>query len=270
VLGTWGHLFVHGATVGQLFLVSAVVGLFVVWIWYFTGFIYARCAAAQQLDDRLWHWNSVARTLGQVSSLALALTLYPVTRNSVWSSVFAVPYDRAVRFHRALGVLAWLTITAHMLCWWIKWGQQRILWYNWTHPSGVALADTDRASSNQEHFDNFSVFLVEISWFLLTAMVVVALFFRRHRYELFLYTHHVAIGLVLTVFIHAWSFWYFALPPALLWISDRMLRLHRTTRVPARVQRGGETCGQITRIVFPSAFVPHAVAGQFVWIQVRS
>lgn len=108
----------------------------------------------------------------------------------------------------------------------------------------------------------------EFSWFLMTGMIVLALFFRRKDYELFYYVHHLAIGVFITTLVHAWSSWFFLLPPLIFWILDKHLRLYRTRSVPVISVDSG--CGGITRLtlVCPDDF--EFYSGQYVWINVPS
>ncbi len=59
----------------------------------------------------------------------------------------------------------------------------------------------------QLHQDNFTIMIAELAWLGLTGMVLIAIYARRHNYELFYYTHHFAIIFVISSVIHAWSFW---------------------------------------------------------------
>ena len=55
---------------------------------------------------------------------------YPIARNSLWESAFGVGFDQALRWHRALGALAWVAVSAHMLLWLIKWAREGTLGAN--------------------------------------------------------------------------------------------------------------------------------------------
>jgi predicted ferric reductase len=85
----------------------------------------------------------------------------------------------------------------------------------------------------------------EIAWLLMSLMVLLALFARRRSYELFLYTHSLAVGVFVTVLVHAWSAWFFLMPPLLFWLLDKALRTCRTRAAPVLALDTG--CGGITR-----------------------
>jgi len=55
--------------------------------------------------------------MGHMTTLTMSFLLFPVARNSVWEAVFGIPFERAIRYHRVLGSLCWLLVTAHMLIW---------------------------------------------------------------------------------------------------------------------------------------------------------
>lgn len=108
-----------------------------------------------------------------------------------------------------------------------------------------------------------------------------ALVYRRRNYALFYYTHHLAIGVLVTVLLHAWwyvlyhveytlilvsygnfvsfyrfrvfilfycySAWYVMLPPLLFWLMDKFLRLDRT-RTP-RLQSVSVLAPGVTNLI---------------------
>ncbi len=104
------------------------------------------------------------------------------------------------------------------------------------------------------HFDNFTVFAALIAWVMMTAIVVLAVWYRRRNYELFLYTHYLVIGVLVTIVFHAWCAWYFLLPPLLLWLLDKSLRIARTRAVMVSItpHPDGITC-----LNFPAFPTPH-------------
>ena len=50
----------------------------------------------------------------------MSFLMFPVARNSVSESVFGVPFDRAIRYHRMLGAVVWIWVTLHMWLFQIK------------------------------------------------------------------------------------------------------------------------------------------------------
>ena len=97
-----------------------------------------------------------ARVLGHMTTLSMSLLLLPATRNSVWEYVFGVPFERAVQYHRILGVVAYTCLTSHMLLWLIKWGIEGTLQNNlWT-------LDYLQITPELIHYDNFTIILTEV------------------------------------------------------------------------------------------------------------
>jgi hypothetical protein len=62
-----------------------------------------------------------ARVMGHCNEFNLGLLILPVTRNSVWCLLFGVPFERAIRYHRWLGRLAFTTMTLHLALMWRVW-----------------------------------------------------------------------------------------------------------------------------------------------------
>ena len=46
--------------------------------------------------------------IGHLNELHMALAMFPISRNSVWNHFFGIPFERALRYHRWLGRIAWL------------------------------------------------------------------------------------------------------------------------------------------------------------------
>jgi hypothetical protein len=111
--------------------------------------------------------------MGEMAILTMSFLTFPVAHNSVWESVFGVPFDRsqilsdfhysayhlydhylsaayyckrsyampnmhfdyternrAIKYHRMMGVLFWIFATFHMLLFQIKWIQKGVLVQN--------------------------------------------------------------------------------------------------------------------------------------------
>lgn len=117
-------------SLGEVLLIALTLGLFFWWAWWWsTGFSYIRDAESFQQDPH-YVTQKAARVFGHLSNLALSLVLFPVARNSVWEAAFGVPFDRALYYHRAMGRVAWLFTTLHMLTWMGKWAIEGTLLHN--------------------------------------------------------------------------------------------------------------------------------------------
>ena len=239
----------YGATVGELLFVACMLGLTAWWI-YFWSSDYPRirhetgvqptgkccadnitgtltpCPAAADAHAELQVW---ARVTGHVSNLLMSFALFPVARNSLWESSFGIPFERAVRYHRTAGGLAWLSVTVHMGLWFAKWRKDQMLLHN------MASLSEMHVSAEVVHWDNFTIPLVELAWLGLTGMVMVAVLFRRSNFEWFYLTHHFAASFLLAAIMHAWSLWYYAGGPILLWVADKCVRMTARGTAPAAV-----------------------------------
>ena len=112
--------FPQGASLGELLLAAALAGLYAYWALYW-GFLYTRITnEAAALGDAHPRLHVAARVFGHLTTLTMSFLCFPVARNSVWEGVFGVPFDRAIKVHRALGSLCWVLVTAHMLLWQVR------------------------------------------------------------------------------------------------------------------------------------------------------
>lgn len=116
-----------GVSLGELMLASAIASLYAFWVWYW-GFQYTRIPQEiASLNDEHPRLHTTARLVGHLTTLTMSFLALPVTRNSVWESVFGVPFDRAIKFHRLLGALCWALVTYHMALWMAKWAVEGTL-----------------------------------------------------------------------------------------------------------------------------------------------
>ena len=109
------YFFPEGAAVGELIVVSAIAGLYAYWVYYWT-YKYDRITnEVTSYNDAFPNTHIAARVFGHLLTLTMSFLIFPVLRNSVFESVFGVPFDRAMKYHRALGTLCWVLVTVHML-----------------------------------------------------------------------------------------------------------------------------------------------------------
>lgn len=132
--------FPTGITLGEVGLVSSVLGLYGWWFWWWSNgamvqapavrtvsrwqprFVHPALAgfsyvASQDATDPNTNLNVYARALGHMTTLTMSFLLLPVPRNSVWEGVFGIPFERAIKYHRMLGTLCWMFATCHALTW---------------------------------------------------------------------------------------------------------------------------------------------------------
>lgn len=262
------HPFPHGISVGEIGLLLAGAALYAYWL-YFWRWNYARIQTEAALGAnplyQVW-----ARVLGHMTNLSFSLLLLPAARNSMWVSCFGVPFERAVKYHRGLGCVAYLCVTAHMLVWFVKWGMEGNLLNNMFNVHELRLSPTSwtnkaTCSGEYPHWDNFTVPMVWIGWVALTAMVCLALLCRRRNYELFHYAHHFAWVYYIIALLHAWSFWYYASGGLMLYAIDRAIRLKRACTSTAIVSL--DNIDGVTHFTFPHSLLHH-YAGQYAFVNI--
>eukprot|EP01043_Picozoa_sp_COSAG02_P018484 COSAG02_NODE_864_length_16407_cov_4.535197_5_plen_754_part_00 len=208
-----------------------------------------------------------ARVLGHLTSLSCSLLLLPASKNSAWFEILGVPFERALKYHRGLGLLTYLFVTAHMLLWWIKWAIEGTWWHNLTRPDDLQI------SPDWHHSDNFTVVVSEIAWLALTFMIGLAVFARRSSYELFYYVHvPVGISFIVAALMHAWTFWYYAVGGLFLWTVDASLRTIRLARagrgIPIDATFDHRT--GVTTLTFEREAFEHHAPAQYVFLCVPS
>ena len=143
-----------------------------------------------------------ARILGGLGSLFSGLLLFPALRISIWASVFSMPYERMLKYHRILGCIAYGIVTLHACCWWGKWWKEGNLGHNIFAFNNIMLSDV--RVSNQD----FTTPIMETIWFLMTLSLLMAAFSRRAAYAIFQYSHKL-IGIIyyIAIIVHGWSTW---------------------------------------------------------------
>ncbi len=149
--------------------------------------------------------------MGHISNFMLAFLLYPIARNSMWEYVFGVPFERAVKYHRQLGVFAFLCVLGHAGTWYYHWIREGTLRNNlWTVDHLIVGIPTNTTAPNTfQHYDNFTIPFNQISLVGVAILVLIAAFRRRVSYELFYYSHVAfAILFYIAALVHAWDFWY--------------------------------------------------------------
>ena len=119
-----------------------------------------------QWDDPHRALHIYARAFGEMSILTLAFLLLPITHNSVWETVFGVPFDRGIKYHRALGVLFWIYATLHMVMFEIKWLMDGV-WRVNAYESPDQWVSVGTASEPLSvRVSNWTIPLMEFTWLL--------------------------------------------------------------------------------------------------------
>ena len=143
-----------------------------------------------------------ARLCGHMTNLLAGLLLIPASRTGILVEIFAVPYERTLKYHRFLGLMAYITVTLHALIFWIKWAMEGSLSNN------VVEYNLLQMSPYHKVYMDFTITLAELAWLLITISLAMAFIFRREKYELFQYSHkYIGIIFYVTAIVHGWCFW---------------------------------------------------------------
>lgn len=261
-------LWPYGMCLGEIFLVTAILGLEAYWFWYWSdGWTYRPKTVYNSGGENI---QKYARVMGEMAILTMSFLTVPVTKNNIWESVFGVPFDRAIRYHRTLGALAWIQITLHMALFQILWIQNGTLANNaWARTTNLLFGSFDNPSSI--HSSNFTIPIMEFTWLLSSLAVVAAMLRTSLPYEIFQYTHYLMILLYVMSFVHAFQSWYFTGGGLLLYLCDKCLRWVVSSRYIEATSLTYFSDANLTRISVPkSKFGREFVAGQYCWICVPS
>jgi len=225
---------------------------------------------AGSVSTGLQNLHLMSRVMGHMSSLAISLTILPVSKGSILLSAMGVSWESVLHWHRGLGAVAFLFVTIHMLLWWVKWGIEGSLTANI-----FFNIDTNKwlwVTPTWQHYENWSVLMAQIAWVFMLGMIIIALTCRRKMYRVFCLSHHVGVIFLMVGLIHAWSFWYFSLLGACLWWVDRMNRLVASARPLPVAFCNTVTGADQSNVTVLELYAPHIarafVPGQYAVINV--
>jgi hypothetical protein len=112
--------FLVGFCVGEILLFITFFGLllleFVYW-YYFHGWENTAVSSRSRAERG-------ARTIGQLTNVAVGFLVLPVTRNSVWTHIFGLSFESMIRFHQYIGYCVLALITTHGLLWWVVFAEE--------------------------------------------------------------------------------------------------------------------------------------------------
>ena len=261
------NLWPTGASIGELSLFLSFLALNAYWFWFWSAGLKYRIYTPQN-DDDLKDLQLYARVMGQMTTLYMSFLTFPIARNSVWESVFGVPFDRSIKYHRALGMMAWIFATLHMVVWQIKWLKKGTLAHNcWelSSLSNVIISGTLDDPIEVRQTD-WTIPVMETVWLICTISLSIAVFLRARKYELFVFSHYFMMLFFVFGVLHAFSFWYYTAAGIGLYVFDKCIRMVNASRVfrIISIKRKSDT---ITEVTLPGAVFPHGhVAGQYAWI----
>jgi len=215
--------YMRSRTLGEVLLLVGLTSLLAFETCYFSTWRPTWGGAAN--DASYPRWERWARTMGQVANCLIGLLFLPASRNSIWTTIFGVPWEQSIIFHRALGQLFLLSIVLHIAFWCAAFEAQG------NFPKGIFW--TKSYGYIMPPYNDFTVNLATITMCLVfPGMGVGALkVIRRNFFEVFYYIHHLYLSLVIMVLWHSPSSWYYLIGGLFFWIADRTLRLRQTVLI---------------------------------------
>ena|SRR3990167_3994403 len=255
------------------FLVAYRVWPFIIWlflniIWYISAHTYYYYNPTYAISEFEW-FN--ARATGHLINLNFAIILLPIARNSVFQKVVGLPFEVGLIYHKFLGCFIYLLATFHGFSWYVYWAI--IYFVNDNQP----YEDCYKACTFASAIQPVGI-LGLLCWLLLTVMVFFAMpYWRRKKFELFYFIHHVFILIIGLAIVHSYLgqnrtfatdlLLYYVIPGLCLYLFDRSVRFVRSNLIKQEFyslepQQGGLICLKLARKNFK--FAP----GQFCFLNI--
>ena len=206
VNGRRWHPFPTGVSTGEAIVLLIFLGFSVFWLYYWCV-LYSYSSG--NVDGKYKDLELAARVVGFLLNLVSALLLLPASRTCLWVTVFAIPFERAVAYHRLLGVLSFFLMSLHMLLWWSEWGAYDSLAHNVITISELRIFISN-TTAHEWHVINtdWTIPLCELLWLVMFLSLLFTWFLRRRFYTYFQYVHkYIGIVYFIVALIHSWSFW---------------------------------------------------------------
>ena len=194
----------------EIFIISSTTILLLCEFYYYFFYIPILGKSTKSRSEQ------AAVAIGQTANIVFALLLLPITRNSVWSTLFNVPSNAFILFHQLLGYVFVFLIALHTVFWGIVYYEHN------SFPADFLRVPTVVHPNNPTtHIAQYG----SIVMFFIMFLPAIYPSIRRNNYEIFYYLHHFFIVMFYIILWHATRSWYFILPSLLLWVSDHFLRL---------------------------------------------
>eukprot|EP00741_Cyanophora_paradoxa_P017018 tig00020951_g16437.t1 len=242
-LGLWLDL-----TAGEASAVFFYIGLNAWWAVYFAR-------ASMKTDS----WVGVtADVTGYLAQLQTLFILLPVARNSAWLPLIGVPWERAVRFHRWIGVLMVLSTAAHGVC--------MYLYYSGMGLGLDFILTWDASSAGPNNLAGAASGAALCALGLLSMPVI-----RRRLFELFYYAHILLfpVAFVLAC-LHLASTAAYAGPGVALLAIDWLLRLWKGRARSTEVLAIRRESPDVVRLDLRKRGFRASGPAQYVFLQVPS
>lgn len=219
------------------------------------------------------------RAVGGLVLGTLSVIILPVTRHSVILRTLGVPFERALKFHRGLGMLSWLGMGIHGLAMAISHAQvfhrglvdtafprdhylPGVPWGLAIKTGFLHLFTWDIGFPHGPPLAGFA------AWGVATVMIGFALW-RRDNWEWFLVAHMGYVLVFLLSFIHYPTLMLFCIPAILALLADMCLRYRPRQRATVFLLAHHSKASLTTLRVVPHEKFTRPTPGQFVTVQLQ-
>ncbi|XP_010545917.1 PREDICTED: ferric reduction oxidase 4 isoform X1 [Tarenaya hassleriana] len=188
-------------------------------VWSLGNYLYISYNVHLHNDDNAKIWQAKFRSFGlrtgYVGHICWAFLFFPVTRASTILPLVGLTSESSIKYHIWLGHLSNFLFLVHTVVFFIYWGMIDKL--------------IDAVQWNPTYVPNLAG---TIAMLIGIAMWVTSLgWFRRKKFELFFYTHHLYGLYIIFYVIHVGDSWFcMILPNIFLFFVDRYLRFLQSTK----------------------------------------
>eukprot|EP00667_Euglena_gracilis_P016970 EG_transcript_17814 len=139
-------------------------------------------------------------TPGRICAVAWGIVLLPITKHSIWAGLLGASFERYLKFHRWAARATFVVTLAHLIHQCTLRGLRPLVY---TTP------------------DNYGL----VSFVLMVVICLLSIgSIRRHAYELFYYSHFLAIPAVAFAMLHSYSVCYAMAPSLALYFIDKAVQ----------------------------------------------
>eukprot|EP01060_Flectonema_neradi_P006857 TRINITY_DN1471_c2_g1_i3.p1 TRINITY_DN1471_c2_g1~~TRINITY_DN1471_c2_g1_i3.p1 ORF type:complete len:553 (+),score=50.55 TRINITY_DN1471_c2_g1_i3:663-2321(+) len=188
--------------------------------------------------------GKVPRGFGGAVAGMLTLQLFPVSRKSVLLLAFGIPFERALKFHKKLGLWIFIFMTVHGLGMWLS----HVQYFDNGRPNYASQTYIDTLSTSEaveEGFKRVTKWEIGyphgpplaglIAWVACCFVVLPAVLIRRKHWNLFVVLHTAYAVLFVFAWIHYPTLMIFSAIPVLLYTLDVIIRYYQSHSIRAEV-----------------------------------
>jgi ferric-chelate reductase len=201
----------------------------------------------------------IGRLFGSLNLFNFTFVLFPIARNSIWTLIFGIPFERALKYHKWISVWAYVCMCVHFVFMAIYNGIRNTPAYPWSTNYTAGLSGVYGPGNYGFVFCGF------VSWIFFTLQVLIVTV-RRQFWNFFAYSHLIlAIISIVFASIHHYHVLLHFAPSLFLYFVDYLIR-KISFLIPAEILSIKPMAGGITRIEIKSLLARFAKPGQYVFI----